>query len=130
MSCWRSYPQWEPRPEMTNFTMASSQHLTGTEAHLIYHPTVLEGAKRTSIHGWLSTPHDTAHNWKRNYLGGSGEVTIWGYRVRALKIINKQQGSLESFELLALFPQINCHAKTSTRWSNSEHYVLNVSYKI
>ena len=54
MSCWRSYPQWEPRPEMTNFTMASSQHLTGTEAHLIYHPTVLEGAKRTSIHGWPS----------------------------------------------------------------------------
>ena len=25
---------------------------------------------------WSSTPHDTAHNWKRNYLGGSGEVTI------------------------------------------------------
>ena len=52
MSCWRSYPQWEPRSEMTNSTMASSQHLTGTEAHLIYHPTASTGDTE-DIHPWV-----------------------------------------------------------------------------
>ena len=50
----------EPRP--TSFTI----------------PRLLQGTQRTSIHGWSSTPRDTAHSWKRNYLGGSGEATIWG----------------------------------------------------
>ena len=60
----------EPRSEMTNSTMASSQHLTGTEAHLIYHPTASRGDTE-DIHPWVviyATQHDTAHHIGRGII--------------------------------------------------------------
>ena len=94
----------EPRP--TSFTI----------------PRLLQGTQRTSIHGWSSTPQlEEELSW---WQWWSYNMRKWGYCVRALKIINKQQGSLESFELLARVS--SSHRLIATRKLQQGGWILNV----